>query len=389
MLKVVLALGATQMLAWATYYIPAILADPIAHDLATSPNTLFAAFSVSLLVSALLGPAVGRHIDVLGGRGLLALSNVAFALGLALMGLAHGPAMLFTAWAILGIAMSLGLYDAAFAALSRLYGLDARMPITGVTLMGGLASTTAWPLTAWGVGAIGWRETCFAWAAAHLLLALPLNLAMIPRAGLPPRGDAPAVRPHVPMDRRMWLLAFAFAAGWMVTAAMAAHMPRLIVLTGASYADAVFAASLLGPAQVLARLSEVTLARHLHPLTTARLAALGHPIGAALLGLVGSAMAVPFSLLHGAGNGILTIARGTVPLAVFGPENYGYRIGLLGAPARIAQAFAPLLFGLLIDRYGFFASVVLTSAMSLAALAALLLVPATPLPAAAPAGDAP
>lgn len=386
MFRVVLALGATQMLAWAAYYLPAILSDPIARDLATSPNTLFAAFSVSLLISALFGPAVGRHIDVLGGRGVLALSNVAFALGLALMGLAHGPVMLFVAWAILGIAMSLGLYDAAFAALGRLYGLEARMPITGVTLMGGLASTTAWPLTAWGVGAIGWRETCFAWAAAHLLLALPLNLTMIPRAALQPHGETPVARPHVPMDRRMWLLAFAFAAGWMVTAAMAAHMPRLIQQAGASYADAVLAASLLGPAQVAARFAEFALARNFHPLTTARIAALGHPLGAAMLAAFGAVMSIPFSLLHGAGNGILTIARGTVPLAVFGPDNYGYRIGLLGAPARIAQAFAPLLFGLLIDTYGL-ATIVLTSALSLAALVSLMLVPTSPPPAHTNAGN--
>lgn len=382
MLKVVLALGTTQTLAWASgYYIPAILAAPVARDLATSPNWFFAAFSMSLLISALLGPAVGRRIDLIGGRGVLAISSVTFAAGLALLGASTSPLHLFAAWAVLGIAMGLGLYDAAFAALSRLYGLEARIPITGITLMAGFASTIGWPLTAWGVSTIGWRETCFAWAAVHLLVALPLNLLVIPRAALqpPPANAAAASRPHVPMDRPMWLLAFAFAGGWVVTAAMAAHMPRLIQQAGASYADAVLAASLFGPAQVAARLAEVTLARNLHPLVTARIAAITHPIGSVLLAGIGPLMSMPFAILLGAGNGILTIARGTVPLAVFGPENYGYRIGLLGAPARIAQAFAPLLFGLIIDHIGL-ATLLLTSTLSLSALAALMLVPTSMAP---------
>ncbi len=380
MLKVILALGSTQTLAWASgYYIPAILADPVARELDVSPNLFFAAFSMALLISALLGPAVGRRIDLIGGRGVLAISSLAFAAGLVLLGLSASALWLFVAWAILGVAMGLGLYDAAFAALSRLYGMEARIPITGITLMAGFASTIGWPLTALGVSTIGWRETCFAWAAAHLLLALPLNLLVIPRA---PAAAIPAevtARPDVVMDRAMWLLAFAFAAGWVVTAAMAAHMPRMIQQAGASYADAVLAASLFGPAQVAARLAEVTLARDLHPLVTARLAAITHPIGSALLAWLGPAMATPFAILLGAGNGILTIARGTVPLAVFGPENYGYRIGLLGAPARIAQAFAPLVFGFIIDGFGL-ATLLITSALSLSALVALWLVPASVAP---------
>lgn len=375
MLKVVLALGTTQTLAWASvYYIPAILAEPVARDLGSSPNVVFAAFSMALLISALLGPRIGRHIDVLGGRGVLAFSNVLFATGLTLLGLATSPAMVFAAWALLGIGLGCGLYDAAFAALNRIFGLEARVPISGITLMGGLASTIGWPLTAWGVTEIGWRETCFAWAAAHMLLGLPLNLFLLPRV---PRAEpklAADGKPDVRMDRTMWLLAFTFAAGWLVAAAMAAHLPRLIMASGASYAEAIFAASLFGPAQVLARMAELTLGGRFHPLTSARLAMAAHPLGALLIGIAGAKMGVALAMLHGAGNGVLTIARGTVPLAVFGPDNFGYRIGLIGAPSRIAQAFAPLAFGLLIDRIGA-ATLLVTAGLSLAALAALLMVP--------------
>lgn len=380
MYKLILALGTTQTLGWASgYYIPAIIAEPAARDLAISPNIFFVAFSISLLISALLGPRVGHTIDMIGGRGVLAVSNLVFAAGLALLGQAHSTAALLAAWAIIGVAMGLGLYDAAFAALGRIYGAEARTPITGITLMAGFASTIGWPLTAWGVAEVGWRDTCLMWAAAHILIGLPLNLLMVPKVARKPpaslvAADAASAPAGVVMDRAMWLLAFAFASAWVVTAAMATHMPRLLQSAGAGYAEAIFAASLLGPAQVAARFAELSLGRYVHPLASARLAAFGHPLGAALLLLLGAKLAIPFSLLHGAGNGVLTIARGTVPLAVFGPEGFGYRIGLLGAPSRIAQAFAPALFGLLIDWIGL-ATLLVTSALSLAALAALMLVP--------------
>src|SRR5262249_32354237 len=175
-LPVILVLGTTQTLAWASsYYIPAILADPIARDLGISSTQVFAAFSAALLIAALLGPRIGARIDAVGGREVLVISNLVLAAGLVLLGLAHGAVLLWAAWLVLGLGMGLGLYDAAFAALGRLYGTAARGPITGITLIAGFASTVGWPLTALGDGAIGWRNTCFAWALAHLLLGLPLN----------------------------------------------------------------------------------------------------------------------------------------------------------------------------------------------------------------------
>jgi hypothetical protein len=172
----------------------------------------------------------------------------------------------------------------------------------------------------------------------------------------------------------MVLLSFAFALAWMVTSAMAAHFPRLMQSAGASAAEAVAAGALIGPAQVVARIIEATyFARH-HPLLSARLAPITHPFGAALLTVsAGPFAAALFAILHGSGNGILTIARGTVPLAIFGHANYGYRLGLIGAPSRVAQAAAPLLFGWFIDLWGAGALAV-SSAMSLLVLVALLLV---------------
>lgn len=373
-LPTILVLGTTQTLAWASsYYLPAIIGDSIARDLGVSSDWLFGAFSASLLLAALLGPRIGRTIDALGGRGVLSGSNVVLAAGLVALGLSQSLVAMAGAWLLLGLGMGLGLYDAAFATLGRIYGIAARPSITGITLLAGFASTIGWPLSAWILAHYGWRETCFVWSAAHVLIGLPLNLFLLPRtkAATDEHRDA---KPYIPMDRNMRLLAIAFALAWTVTGAMAAHLPRLLEAGGATTAQAIAAGALIGPAQVVARILEVTLLGRAHPLLSARLSTLTHPIGAAIIGVLGSGFpSLVFAALHGFGNGILTIARGTVPLAIYGPKNYGYRLGLLGAPARIAQAAAPLAFGFIVDKWGA-AALSVSAALSLAALIALLFV---------------
>jgi MFS family permease len=374
---VIAALGTAQTLAWASsYYLIAILAPAMARDTGGSQTGVFAAFSASLLVSAVLGPRVGRTIDRFGGREVLGVSNLLFAAGLGILAVTQTQPMLWLGWLVIGAAMGLGLYDAAFATLGRMYGTTARSAITGITLIAGFASTVGWPMTAWGEVALGWRGTCAAWAIAHIVLGLPLNLLLLPKIRTAQSTSAPSENPNVPMDRAMWLLGFAFAAGWVVSTAMAAHLPRLLEAAGATTAQAIAAAALIGPAQVAARVLEAGFLSRFHPLVSARLSTLTHPIGAAVLLAGGGLMAMPFTLLHGAGNGILTIARGTVPLAVFGPDNYGYRLGLLGAPARILQAGAPIAFGLLIDHFG--AHALLFSSMACVAATGALLSVAAP-----------
>jgi MFS family permease len=369
---VVAALGAAQTLAWASsYYLPAILADPIAVALNVPRLWVFGAFSAALLLAALVGPAVGRVIDRRGGRDVLALSNLALAGGLLTLAAADGPIGLFAAWAILGIGMALGLYDAGFATLTALYGRDARGAITGITLFAGFASTVSWPVSSVLNEALGWRETCLFWAALNLLVGLPLNRLLIPAVRSMRSHEVSHARVGWKPYKEMLLLAFVFAAVWFVTGAMAAHLPRLLERAGASSVQAVAAAALIGPAQVAARLFEFVILRRIHPLASARIATLLHPLGAAALAWLGPAGAVAFAIFYGAGNGLLTIARGTVPLAIFGPNGYGERTGLLGAPARATQALAPTVFGLVLDAMGA-SAIIVTSLLCLAALGALL-----------------
>jgi len=372
-LPLILALGTTQTLAWASsVYLPAILADPMAHDLGISANWVFGAYSGALVIAGLLGPRIGRQIDRVGGRPILSISNLTLAGGLTLLGFTYSIPMLIAAWILLGIGMGYGLYDAAFGALGRIYGEAARGPITGITLIAGFASTVGWPLTAYGLAHIGWRDTCLAWAAAHIVIGLPLNLLMLPPVPATKAAAQAEAKPHIPIDRTMVLLALAFALAWIVTSAMAAHFPRILEAAGATPVEAIAAGALIGPAQVFARMMEASFLKRYHPIVSARLACLMHPLGAGILALTGGAAASVFAIFHGAGNGVITIARGTLPLAIFGPKNYGYRLGLIGAPARMAQAIAPLLFGFLIDAMGS-RILIVSSALSLAAVAALLL----------------
>ena len=381
---VVAALGTSQTLAWgSSYYLPAILAHPIAQGTGVSRTGVFGLFSLALLLSAVFGPAVGRTIDQRGGRGVLALSNLVLAAGLVLLALAHEIVLLTAAWAVLGVGMAMGLYEPAFATLTGLYGRAARGPITGITLIAGFASTVGWPLSAFLETHYGWREACLIWAALHIVVGLPLNRLLIPPAPPPERskleGDAP------PAPRwAMPILAFVFAITAFVTGAMAAHLPRLLEIAGASATVAIAASALVGPAQVGPRLVEFGALRLVHPLVSARLSAILHPLGAAALALFGPGGVMAFAVLHGAGNGLLTIARGTVPLAIFGPIGYGLRTGLLGAPARATQALAPFLFGLLLDRIGV-GSIAISAGLCLLAFLALFLLKARaePAPAAA------
>ena len=401
--RTVLTLGSAQTLAWAsTYYLPAILAAPMARDLGVSVATVFAAFSAGLVISAFLGPRAGRAIDASGGRSVLALSNIVFAMGLATLGFASGRWSLFAAWMLIGVGMAGGLYEAAFATLVRLYGRDSRNVITGITLIAGFASTVGWPLSTALESWIGWRDTCFVWAALHLLLGLPLNWSLpghhvdalrqpntrpdaVPAAAAVPTPvtavataaapaiavaevavpavvvpvasatavpiPAPEAAPAVPL-RSAVLLSLVFALPWFIRTAMAAHLPTLLTASGVSLSMAVTAGALIGPAQVAGRLLEFGVLRRAHPLLSARLAAVMHPVGAAALALFGAPAALLFAILHGAGNGVLTIAKGTLPLALFGPQGYGERQGLLMVPARLAQALAPWLFGLCMEQMG-------------------------------------
>ena len=355
-LRTVVALGSAQTLAWASsYYLPAVLAAPIARDLGVAAPTVFAAFSAALLVAAALGPRAGAAIDRWGGRPVLVATNVVFAVGLAVLAAANGVAMLFIAWAILGIAMACGLYEGAFAALVRLYGAGSRNAITGITLIAGFASTVGWPLSALLESHVGWRGACWTWAALHLVVGIPLD-ACLPRAEAAAVRAAASVRVDIgtasnrgDVARAALLLAIVFAAMAFVSTAMAAHLPRLLQAGGATLAAAVAIGALVGPAQVGGRIV-IALGERAFSMRAVGLLACGLAVAAfVLLPFVRPEpwFVVVFAVIYGAGNGIMTIVRAVLPAEIFGRLDYGAIQGMMNAPTMIARASAPFAFGAL------------------------------------------
>jgi len=350
--RLVGGLSITQTIAWASsYYLLAILADAIAGDVGTSTSTVFLALSVAILISGAVGPVAGRLIDRTGGRMVVAGSNLLFAAGLIALSQAHDVIWLFASWVVIGLGMGLGLYEAAFACVTRFFGAASRKPITIVTLVGGFASTIGWPLTTVLETWLGWRGACLAWAGMHMALALPLNLLCVP-----PLGTASEKETQAPASSGAPIAMFAtimvavyLCLEWFISTGIAVHLPRLLEIGGLSRNEAVAMGALVGPAQVAARLFEYTILQRLQPASMAMIAAMTHPVGVGLLYAAGSTAAPAFTILHGAGNGMFTIARGTLPLALFGPRNYGYRLNMLMMPARLTQAAAPFLLGLAVD----------------------------------------
>lgn len=374
--RTVVLVGALQILSWgSTYYLPAVLAGPIARETGWSIAAVVGGLSWSLLVSAACAPRVGRTIDRLGGRPVLAASSLLLAAGLVALGLAPNLLAYYAAWTALGLGMSAGLYEAAFSTIGRLYGGEARPSITGVTLLGGLASTVAWPIMAALEARFGWRDTCFAMAGAHLLLGLPAYLALLPRPpavpppGPPARaGQGPILEPAA-RRRALIVLATALTLYAFVVSGVAVHVLEALRRLGLEPAAAVAVGMAIGPAQVGGRVLEFAFGRRLHPVWTARLG-----IGLVLAGVVLLAGAPPWlavgaAAVYGAGNGIMTIARGTLPLALFGPKGYGAMVGLTARFALIAQAAAPVALALVLERGGPLA--LLGCAAALATLAAL------------------
>ena len=353
---VISALGVVQILAWgSSFYLFGVLAKPISLDTGWSLTWIFAGLSAGLLVAGLVSPLVGRTIAERGGRPVLAFSTVILAAGLGVLGLAPNLPVFLTGWLLLGLGMGCGLYDPAFATLGRLYGSDARPAITTLTLWGGFASTVSWPLSAFLLDHGGWRVACLTYAGLQLAVSLPLVLLLIPSP--PPRAPGAAmhsndVAPLVPRERlASLLLAGVLVIGGAIMSLFSAHVLTLLQARGVPLASAVAIGALIGPSQVAARVAEMAGGGRHHPLWTLTVAMVLVAIGVGLLasGLPAVALAV---VLYGAGNGIYSIARGTVPLALFGPTRYPVLVGRLARPGLVAQALSPSIGAVVLTHVG-------------------------------------
>ena len=358
---IISVLGVTQIFAWgSSYYLPAVLAKPIAADTGWSLSWVVGGLSLGLLIAGLVSPWVGRAIARRGGRPVLAVSAGLLAAGLSALALAHSLPAFLTAWLLVGLGMGTGLYDPAFATLGRLYGHGGRSAITTLTLFGGFASTVCWPLSAFLDAHLGWRGVCLVYAGFQLAVALPAYVFVLPRE---PQRPAPlSVSPILPTDPTtitrdsqggalFLLMAATITLSSMISTTLSVHLLTVLQAKGLPLVAAVGLGALVGPSQVAARAVEMVIARYHHPIWTK--VASTSLVAAGLAALWIGVPIIPLALaLYGAGIGLESIARGTLPLAVFGPERYPVIMGRIAMPSLIAQAAAPSIGMALIEACG-------------------------------------
>lgn len=374
--RAVPVLGVTQILAWGALYYPPVLIVPlIASDRGWSLTFAMGGLSVGLLCAGLISPTVGRMIDRHGGHVVMTIGSIGGAIGLFALVLASHPVIYVLAWMVVGAAMAASLYDSAFATLGRIFGTAARRPITMLTFPGGLASTVSWPTTHLLIAAFGWRGAYLSYALLLVLVAAPLHAFALPRS----HADSHA-RPHaanapmpsvVPARGLIFALVIAgFAAYAFVPSAMAAHLLAILKRAGIDPALVVTIGALFGPAQVTARLCEFTLAGNAHPLAIVRSALLLTVSAFVLLSFAGLSgpSAAAFSIMFGLSNGLVTIARGTVPLALFGASGYGRLVGRIAGPFMLVQSVAPLVMAFVAERVSDAAALTLAACFALVAL---------------------
>ena len=353
--RLTIRLGISQFIGWSSgFYLPAILAVPISKSLGIGTEIFFWAFTLALLVSAFLGPVVGKWIDLLGGRKVLPFGNLFFIAGLLVLALSTSVQMLFIAWLLIGVGAAMGNYDAAFATAVNFFGNDANKVIAGITVFVGFSSTISWPINAFVSDAFGWQSAVLIWAVAHLIIGLPLNLTIPksePRTKLvAQKPEARAAKGRVRFDLLIVVFAVMFALEGFMVASVNTTLPYLLGELGASAQVALFAAAILGPSQVLARVLIVVLGKVMSPMRVAAVAFLAHPIGVVLILLFGVDALVPFVILHGISVGLDPFIRGTLPLLFFGPEGFGQRQGYIMMLSKIVGAASPLLLTFLVVR---------------------------------------
>src|SRR3954471_13021871 len=375
--RAVLVLGVTQILAWGAIFYPPVLTVPlIAAERGWSMTLAMGGFLLALLTAGLASPRVGLLIDWYGGHRVMSVGSLLGALGLVLIVLADHPVAYLAVWMLLGVAISASLYDPAFASLGRIFGAAARRPITALTLAGGFASTVSWPTTLVLIEHLGWRGTYLVYAALLAFVAAPLHAFALPRhradGDARPQSGQPV--PTAVLPSRGWpfaLVAAAFAAYAFVPSGLSAHLLAIFGRSGIDAGSVVAIGALFGPSQVLARIGEILFARAVHPLQVARFA-----VGLLLAGFVLIAMAglslpvaAAFMVMFGMANGLITIARGTVPLALFGASGYGALLGRIAGPFLVMQAIAPLVLALVVEHGSDRAALIVVAVLAFTACA--------------------
>ncbi|MDF2232572.1 MFS transporter [Albimonas sp. CAU 1670] len=384
----------TQLIGWgSTYSIPAVLARPMAEALGMPLALAFGASSAFLLAMAGVSPWLGPVFERRGARPLLALGSVVLAAGLAVLALSPNWVVYFLAWVVMGAGGAMALSNGANVLLAERLGPRARRGISAAMLVSGLASTCSFPVMLWLEPMLGWRGTLGVYALANLLVCAPLHWFVpgprpaaapppAPAPVAPPGEDAPdpallgrrAAAASAAERARFGWLALAMSLAGMISWGLGVALPETLAALGAETRTAVMIAAVVGVGQVAARAVDFALGAPLPALSVAILAALAMPVAFAVLGLGQGAVvaSVIFAAIYGAGTGLLSVCRATLPLELFDPAAYARMVTRLALPMNLAFAAAGPLFGGLLAAFGAAGPIGAAFLGALGALAALL-----------------
>ncbi|MBU2937724.1 MULTISPECIES: MFS transporter [Pacificibacter] len=373
-----IGLGVTQIMGYGTLmYAYAVLLPHMADDLSLTLSTVFGVLSLGLFFGGLASPVAGMLVDRFGGRYVMTFGSIVAAIALASLSLVEGVIGLFLAILLVEGAGRFILYNVAFASVARLDNpVPAKKSISIITLFGGVASTIFWPLTLALYNGLGWQNTWVVMGVALGVVCVPIHFWAL--RGPQKDHDAPQSRndtdwPELAEQDRMrgmlWMvLSFVFT-GYIMGAIMSLWVVNVQDL-GHSAGIAALAGAVIGPFKTVGRGFEMLVSRNMYPLFTYFLSLALMLSGFAVLLILGFTLpgVIIAAALYGMGDGIKTIAGGTLPLALFGAKGYGARLGWISFVQLGVNASAPFVFAWITQVYGGWYSF---AAMTLCLLAGL------------------
>lgn len=356
--RVVAVLSLSQVVSWGVlYYGFAVLQSAITRDTGWSATSVTAAFSLSQVVSGVVGLWVGRHLDARGPRLVMTGASLLAAPGLLVVALSPSLPWFFLGWLVVGAAMAGTLYPPAFAAVTRWGGEERVRALTTVTLAGGLASTVFGPLAAAAESVAGWRAAYVVLAAVALAITAPLHWRGLdrpwPEAPVDHASDALPPR-EVVQSRPFVLLAAAIALASLSAFAVVVNLVPMLQEQGFGTPTAAVVLGLGGLGQVLGRIGYPRFAAATG--ATSRgvwvLGAMAVLTAALALAPAVTLVAAALSLVLGLARGLFTLVQATAVTDRWGPGAYGRLNGVLTAPALAASAAAPFVGALLAEATG-------------------------------------
>jgi MFS family permease len=380
-----IGLGLTQIVGYGTLmYAYAVLLPRMAEDLGLSLSFVFGVLSLALFAGGLVSPLAGHLVDRFGGRWVMTGGSVVAGLALMLLGFVNGPVGLFCAVLLAEAAGMFVLYNVAFASVARLdLGVPAQRSISIITLFGGIASTVFWPVTLWFYNVFDWQTTWVILGVLYLIVATPIHFFVFRLPDVAPSSERsgrgvnwPELTGAARRRGMLWMIVSFVFSGYLMGAVMTLWVTNVEDL-GHTAAIAALAGAVIGPFKTVGRFFEMFVSRNLYPLMTYALSLCLMMSGFLVLLALGFTLPglLLAAALYGMGDGIKTIARGTLPLALFGQKGYGARLGWISFVQMSTNASAPFVFAWITQTYGGWYSFAAMTAVLGCAIATFFLIP--------------